>query len=176
MLQTVDVGQRSIDSYQQIAPVATLEELRQVAKDLQGARILQLNATPYGGGVSELLRSSVPLLNSLGLVADWKIISGDDAFFQVTETIHNGLQGAPQQLTERDRATYRRTAERNARLLEEQYDFWSARWHRTTRRAGRCTGRSVRLGRPTQGSTCSPTSPVSATSRSTRSSACRPWW
>jgi hypothetical protein len=39
MLQTVDVGQRSIDHYQQIAPAATLEELRWVAKDLQGARI-----------------------------------------------------------------------------------------------------------------------------------------
>ncbi len=123
MLQTVDVGQRSIDDYRQIAPEATLEELRQVAKDLQGARILQLNVTPYGGGVSELLRSGVPLLHSLGLVADWKIISGDDAFFGVTKAIHNGLQGARQELTEPDRATYRRTAERNARALEERYDF-----------------------------------------------------
>ncbi len=123
MLQTVDVGQRSIDDYQQIAPEAILEELRRVAKDLRGARILELNATPYGGGVSELLRSSVPLLDSLKLVADWKIISGDEGFFQVTKAIHNGLQGARQELTDGDRATYRRTAERNARALEERYDF-----------------------------------------------------
>jgi hypothetical protein len=94
-----------------------------VAEGLRGARVLQLNATPYGGGVSELLRSGVPLLNDLGLVCDWKIISGDDAFFQVTKTIHNGLQGADQQLTRKDRAIYLANTERNAALLEEQYDF-----------------------------------------------------
>jgi len=70
--------------------------------------------------VSELLRSAVRLLDSLRLVADWRIISGDDAFFQVTKAIHNGLQGARQELTEGDRETYRRTAERNAQALEER--------------------------------------------------------
>jgi len=123
MLQTVDVGQRSIDDYQQIAPTAILEELRRVANDLQGARILQLNATPYGGGVSELLRSGVPLLESLGLVADWKVISGGDDFFQVTKAIHNGLQGATGGLSEQQGTTYLAAAERNARALEEEYDF-----------------------------------------------------
>ena len=35
---------------------------------MRGARVLHVNATPYGGGVSELLRCVVPLLNDLGLV------------------------------------------------------------------------------------------------------------
>jgi trehalose synthase len=47
---------------------------------LRGLRLLHVNATPYGGGVAELLRSGVPLLNDLGLVADWKIISGEGRF------------------------------------------------------------------------------------------------
>ena len=94
-----------------------------MADGLRGARILHLNATPYGGGVSELLRSVVPLLNDLGLVADWKIISGDRDFFDVTKTIHNGLQGGSQTLSKSARDVYLATSARNADALEESYDF-----------------------------------------------------
>lgn len=106
-----------------MAPDATLDELLRHASTLRGARVLHINATPYGGGVAELLRSVVPLLNDLGLVADWKIISGDHAFFQVTKTIHNALQGARGTLSPEMRAVYVANAERNAALLEEEYDF-----------------------------------------------------
>jgi trehalose synthase len=123
MLQTVDVGERSLDAYRSIAPDEMLDELVREAVALRGARVLHINATPYGGGVSELLRSMVPLLNDLGLIADWKVISGDDAFFGVTKKIHNGLQGAPELLTDAERAAYERTSERNAELLHERYDF-----------------------------------------------------
>jgi trehalose synthase len=123
MLQNVDVGERSIGAYRGVAPERILDDLVRRVAPLRGARVLQLNATPYGGGVAELLRSSVPLLNDLGLVADWKVINGDDAFFQVTKKIHNALQGAEVSLTEEDRAVYRANAEQNAELLEEEYDF-----------------------------------------------------
>ncbi|MPZ50564.1 MAG: hypothetical protein GEU75_14920 [Dehalococcoidia bacterium] len=59
MLQTVDVGERSLASYEGVAPEAILEELRQAAARLRGTRVLHVNATPYGGGVSELLCSTV---------------------------------------------------------------------------------------------------------------------
>lgn len=122
MFQTVDVGPRSLEAYRGVAPDPILDDLVLVAESLRGVRVLHLNATPYGGGVSELLRSGVPLLNDLGLVADWKIISGDDPFFQVTKTVHNGLQGAAKGLTAADRAVYQESTERNAALLNERYD------------------------------------------------------
>jgi trehalose synthase len=106
MLELVDVGGRSLESCRGVAPDHLLEGLREVAKGLRGARVLHVNATPYGGGVSELLRSEVPLLNDLSLIADWRIISGDDAFFQVTKAIHNGLQGTPRPLSEAQKATF----------------------------------------------------------------------
>src|SRR5215207_3689096 len=99
MLETVDVGTQHIELYETSAGSEALEELRALASPLRGARVLHLNATPYGGGVAEILRSEVPLLRDLGLVADWKLITGDEAFFAVTKTIHNGLQGAPRELT-----------------------------------------------------------------------------
>jgi trehalose synthase len=123
MLQTVDVGERSLAKYRGVAPDHILDELIRRAVALRGVRVLHINATPYGGGVAELLRSLVPLLNDLGLIADWKIISGDDAFFQVTKTMHNALQGAATTLTPAAVDTYTANAARNAALLEETYDF-----------------------------------------------------
>src|SRR5262245_24518028 len=98
MLETVDVGTRTLASYRGVVPDHILDALVAEANALRGARVLHLNATPYGGGVSELLRSVVPLLDDLGLVPDWRIIRGDDRFFQVTKAMHNGLQGAAVEL------------------------------------------------------------------------------
>lgn len=122
MLQQVDVGKRSVQAYRGIAPDAILDALEEQAQALRGARVLHLNATPYGGGVSELLRSVVPLLNDLGLVVDWKVISGEDRFFQVTKALHNGLQGAAHDLSDEERAIYRATNEHNAAQFTEDYD------------------------------------------------------
>ena len=59
-LQTVEVGERSLASYLNVALIHILEALDREAEKLRGARILQLNATPYGGGVSELLGRCAP--------------------------------------------------------------------------------------------------------------------
>lgn len=123
MLELVDVGPRRLAAYRGVAVESLLDELERRADDLRGTRVLHVNATPYGGGVSELLRSTVPLLNDLGIVAHWKIIRGDERFFQVTKKIHNGLQGRPDDLTETEREAYLGTSRRNAELLEEEYDF-----------------------------------------------------
>jgi trehalose synthase len=123
MLQRVAVGRWSLDAYQGIVPDPILEELHEHARALRGARILQINATAYGGGVSELLRSSVPLLRDLGLAVDWKVISGSQDFFRATKALHNGLQGAPQALTSSDQAAYLECARENAAVLDGGYDY-----------------------------------------------------
>ncbi|HSK82457.1 MAG TPA: glycosyltransferase [Rubrobacter sp.] len=97
--------------------------MRELAAPLEGARILHVNATPYGGGVAEILRSEIPLLRDLGILADWKLITGDQIFFSVTKAIHNGLQGAARELTPTEQETYLTHSARNAQLLEEEYDL-----------------------------------------------------
>ena len=57
----------------------------------------------------------VPLLNDLGLVADWQLISGDEAFFEVTKAIHNGAPGR-----RRDALTRRQRAARTWRSRDAQ--------------------------------------------------------
>lgn len=123
MLESVDVGIQSIECYEASAGADRVAQLRALAAPLRGARILHLNATPYGGGVAEILRSEIPLLRHLGLAADWKLITGDQTFFAVTKTIHNGLQGAARELTASEQETYLTYATRNARLLDEPYDL-----------------------------------------------------
>ncbi|HUB74010.1 MAG TPA: glycosyltransferase [Solirubrobacteraceae bacterium] len=123
MPQKVAVGRWSLDSYAGIAPEETLEALRAQARELRGARILQVNATPYGGGVSELLRSAVPLLRDLGLQVDWKVIGGNPEFFHATKTLHNALQGAATGLSGAQREAYARCMTENAATLDGGYDF-----------------------------------------------------
>jgi trehalose synthase len=123
VLQKVAVGQWSLDAYEGIVPAPILAELREHARALKGARILNVNATSYGGGVSELLRSSVPLLRDLGLTVDWKVIGGDEDFFHATKALHNALQGGPNALSDTERAAYRRCIEENAATLDGGYDF-----------------------------------------------------
>lgn len=123
MLELVDVSSRSLDAYRGIAPDDILDSIVAQARELRGARVLHVNATPYGGGVSELLHSTLPILAGLGLVAHWRIIRGDERFFRVTKKIHNGLQGGAEPLSEVEREAYLGASKRNAELLEEQYDF-----------------------------------------------------
>ena len=123
MLQKVAVGRWSLDAYDGVVPDRIIEELREHARALQGARMLHINATAYGGGVSELLRSTVPLLHDLGLVVDWKVISGSPEFFRATKALHNGLQGATETLSEAERAAYLQCAQDNAEVLDGSYDF-----------------------------------------------------
>lgn len=123
MLESVDLGNRSLDAFRGLAPQDLLDELARSAELLRGARVLHLNATPFGGGVSELLRSVVPLQRDLGIVADWRIIHGNESFFQVTKAMHNGLQGADIELTEAQRSTYLACAAENAHAFTEEYDF-----------------------------------------------------
>jgi len=49
MLESVDVGRQSIGDYEACAGREAVERLRSLAEPLKGARVLHLNATPYGG-------------------------------------------------------------------------------------------------------------------------------
>lgn len=95
MLRFVHTATQSIDPYVEHAPPEQIAHVRELARELRGARILQLNATAYGGGVAELLSSIVPLEKGLGLDVTWGVIVAEPAFFALTKRLHNALQGAP---------------------------------------------------------------------------------
>jgi trehalose synthase len=95
MLRYVATAVQDPGDYAEHVAEAELARIRELARELRGARILQLNATPYGGGVAELLNSLIPLERGLGLDVQWGVIIAEPAFFALTKRLHNALQGAP---------------------------------------------------------------------------------
>ena len=85
---------RSIDEFRSIVPNNAINELQRLAwEKLRGLKVLHVNSTEYGGGVAELLLTQIPLMDDLGLEAQWGVIDGDEHFFEITKSIHNGFQG-----------------------------------------------------------------------------------
>jgi len=82
-----------LKDYKSILGEARTERVMQAAERLKGIKVLELNATAQGGGVAEMLYSSVPFLNNLGVETEWKVIKGNDEFFECTKGLHNLLQG-----------------------------------------------------------------------------------
>src|SRR5918912_3838479 len=118
MLQLVNVGHKSLGDYATIATRGLMDEIRRLAEPLAGKRIVHLSATAFGGGVAEINYTLIPLMQSAGLETEWRIIRGEDEFFNVTKTIHNGLQGNPQSLSPEQVAIFRRYQELNAREID----------------------------------------------------------
>jgi trehalose synthase len=124
VLQLVNVGHKSLADYATIAARGLMDEIRELAEPLAGARVLELSATAFGGGVAEIQYTLVPLMQDAGLSVEWRIIKGADAFFAATKTIHNALQGNPQGLTAEQRDVFAQFQELNAREIDaDAYDF-----------------------------------------------------
>src|SRR5688572_14264120 len=121
MLNLVNVGRKSLVDYGTIVSRGLMDEIRRLAEPLSGKRLVHLSATAFGGGVAEINYTLVPLMQDAGLVTEWRIVHGQEEFFNVTKTIHNALQGNPQGLTHEQRAIYRRYNELNARDFEDVY-------------------------------------------------------
>jgi trehalose synthase len=87
------VNAKSLAAYEPVVGHVAVSQLKQLARDLAGARVVHVNSTKAGGGVAEILNWLIPLMNDLGLQASWEVIEGSSEFFNVTKTFHNGLQG-----------------------------------------------------------------------------------
>ncbi len=123
MPTTVPLTPKALEDYRPIIGDAKADEVLELAKPLRSAKVLHLNATAFGGGVSELLRSLVPLLRDLGIDTDWQVMEGESDFFDVTKQLHNGMQGMYVPWNTSMAATWHRVNRANAEALKGPYDF-----------------------------------------------------
>jgi trehalose synthase len=130
MLPKVSVGRHccasstNIENYRPLVGDAIIDEILELSRSLRGVRICNINATASGGGVAELLSRQIPIYQSLGVVADWRIIHGDKDFFTITKGFHNALQGAELELTPAVINDYLEHNRLSAEALEGEYDVY----------------------------------------------------
>jgi len=82
-----------LDRYQRFVGEDLLERIYRAAEPLSGLRILHVNTTAQGGGVAELLHSLIPVMDELGIINTWQVITLDEASNLFTAHLVDLLQG-----------------------------------------------------------------------------------
>ena len=107
IFKRAEIAQKRLDDHAPYAGEAAIADARRLGRALEGARVLHVSSTPYGGGVAELLHTIIPLMRDAGLDAQWFVMNGAPGeFFEATKKIHNTLQGAEDDLTSEEWAVY----------------------------------------------------------------------
>ncbi len=78
----------------------------ELSKQLKGLNVVHVNTAFNSGGVAEILKSQVPMENSLGINSSWLVLKGNSDFFGITKKIHNLLQGKAGSLTKQEQQLY----------------------------------------------------------------------
>jgi trehalose synthase len=99
--------------YEEVVGPEVIEDLRVLADHVRHKSMQNINSTPVGGGVAEILTRMIPLLHELEVKATWDVIKGDEAFFNVTKAFHNALHGKKEKITKKMLDIYRENTAMN---------------------------------------------------------------
>ncbi|RYZ42766.1 MAG: glycosyltransferase [Myxococcaceae bacterium] len=103
-----------VEHYERYVGAEVVERILEKARPLQDLRVAHVNSTYYGGGVAELLSPLTLLMNSVGMVTEWRAIQGPPDFFNITKKMHNALQGSDIHLTPMKANIYEEVVYENA--------------------------------------------------------------
>lgn len=122
MYGTLALSHRTVDDLREAAGGDAIDELRRLARPIEGLRVLNLSVTGFGTGTAELLSSSIPLLVDLGVDAHWQVIRASEDFAQISRAMYQALGGVQVHWTQEMTDTWLRYAAMNAGLLTEEFD------------------------------------------------------
>ena len=122
MFPEVEVPAIDPSRYIPIVGEEAIARLRDLAAGLAGKQILQINSAAYGGGVAELLRTRIGLMLGLGIDATWVVLQAEPVFFEITKSVHNGLQGMEVPWGADQEGVYLRQLERVAQEMPTDAD------------------------------------------------------
>jgi trehalose synthase len=98
MAYEVEISPVSPERFRSVLPADRYEAFERAAgqarEQFDGRAVWNVNSTPSGGGVVELLRPLIAYARGAGTNARWMVIEGMPEFFTVTKRIHNRLHGA----------------------------------------------------------------------------------
>ncbi len=119
MLPKTHTQEKKLEDYKNLIKPQLYNQIKNLSVDLRGLKIAHINATSQGGGVAELLKSLVPLMNNMGLDAGWYTLPPGKMFFKITKNIHNILQGERKKLSKTKKAIYFRQNKKAAKLMKD---------------------------------------------------------
>ncbi len=123
----VSTTEVKLEDYFNIVPDDLLGEITHTAESIKGLRVVHVNATPVGGGVAEILKSLVPLMQNVGIESEWYAIEPDQSFFRVSKALHHSLQGGCTELRREDIELYLAHNQGTAKAMAEMgvsADLW----------------------------------------------------
>lgn len=112
-----------LNDYKEFVGAEVIDELALSAERLSGVTIQNINSTAVGGGVAEILMRMVPLLQELGVNAQWDVIKGGERFFEVTKKMHNALHGQSVGFAQEEIDLFLETNDLNAREMNLHGDI-----------------------------------------------------
>jgi trehalose synthase len=112
-----------LDDYVPLVGEQTVERIESKAKQLRGLHVVHVNSTYYGGGVAELLSSLTLLMNSVGIKTGWRVMQGSPDYFSITKKMHNALQGADINLSDRKKELYEEVVYENSVRNHLEHDM-----------------------------------------------------
>lgn len=115
--------ERKLENYEKIAVEETIYNIKHMAEKLKDLTVVHVNSTAFGGGVAEILSSMIPLMNSIGLKAEWEVIEAPSEFFNITKLFHHGVQGMEVKLTDEMKEFYLKINRENAEKLDLDKDI-----------------------------------------------------
>jgi len=113
-----------MEDYAAIIGMPELDEIRFLARHLQGKTVKMVNSTAVGGGVAEILNRLVPLMNELEVPTKWDVITGGNDFYEVTKGFHNALHGGEFNLTDQIMDIFNSYNEQNRQRMEFAEDLF----------------------------------------------------
>lgn len=116
------LGLHSIEEYRPLVGNETVDRILAKVSELRDLRIVNISSTQYGGGVAEILSPLTLLMNTMGVEMGWRVIEGRSEFFAFTKELHNGLQGAPVEITDNKRRAYEQIVFENSLRMHLEHD------------------------------------------------------
>jgi len=101
------VVSKQLERYKQFVGEEVIDHIYTLADELKGLRVTHFNTTAEGGGVAEILKKLLPLIDELGIEHTWRVVPLDETSNHFAAHLVDLLQGnQPGEIGEEDRRIY----------------------------------------------------------------------
>lgn len=114
---------KKLSNYRRFVPESKISEIYRKGSRLNDYHMLHINSAYHGGGIAEILRNIVPLLNDIGVETGWRALIGTPDFFRVCKRFHNALSGDEINLTDMKKKVFEETNENFATFTHIDHDL-----------------------------------------------------